>query len=510
MTTSQPPVRTLRTFDDQETFQQLMAERLRQSPWVLVSFGVHAIALLLVWALLPADPEKPQVAQVTMQDTTQREVERPEPPEKPEVKKEEIDPEVTPIEDVTVNENPTESDVPSEFDSADASAESAFPSSDQWNVAVGLNGGAAGGPYNRRGTGGGGGTGGPQTPPCVLRGLEWLAAHQDDDGRWDADGFMKHDDQALEVCDGPGNAVHDVGCTALALLAFLGENNTTRSGPYRTVVRRGVNWLRKQQQESGLIGGRMSHDYVYDHAIAAYALCEACGLSDSRLLQKPAQRALDYLESHRNPYGVWGYQPQDLTNDISVTGWAIMAYKSGKYFGMQVSDAALKNCDVFLDGVCDSTGRHGYRKAGEGSSRKPGRHGVEFPSEKTHALTAVGLFCRFFLGQDPREQSVMKASAKLLNTLPPVWDEQAGSIDHYYWYYATYALFQMGGSEWRRWQRAVEKVVPEHQHQQESQKNLYGSWDPVGAWGEDGGRVYSTAILTLTMQANYRYTPLVR
>ena len=33
---------------------------------------------------------------------------------------------------------------------------------------------------------------------------------------------------------------------------------------------------------------------------------------------------------------------------------------------------------------------------------------------------------------------------------------------------------------------------------------------PAGAWGEDGGRVYSTAILTLTMQANYRYTPLVR
>ena len=40
--------------------------------------------------------------------------------------------------------------------------------------------------------------------------------------------------------------------------------------------------------------------------------------------------------------------------------------------------------------------------------------------------------------------------------------------------------------------------------------NLHGSWDPIGAWGEDGGRVYSTAILTLTLQAHYRYTPLVR
>ena len=321
---------------------------------------------------------------------------------------------------------------------------------------------------------------------------------------------MKHDDQALEVCDGPGNAVHDVGCTALALLAFLGENNTTKSGPYRAAVRRGIGWLRQQQQASGLVGGRLSHDYIYDHAIASYALCEAYGLSSSKLLQKPAQRALNYLESHRNSYGVWRYQPHDQDNDISVTGWAVMAYESGRFFGLEVNESALQNCEVFLDQISDSSGRHGYREAGEGSSRKPGGHGVAFPTEQTHALTAVGLFCRFFLGQDPKEQPRMKASAKLLNQLPPVWDEQAGCIDHYYWYYATYALFQMGGDDWRRWRRAVERVVPRNQHQVVSEPNLYGSWDPVGAWGEDGGRVYSTAILTLTMQANYRYTPLVR
>ena len=509
MNTSQLPVRTHRAFDDQETFQQMMADRLRQSPWVLLSFGAHVAALLLVWALLPPAREKARAAQVTMQDVTQQQVALPEPPEKPEVKREDVDPEVTPVEDFVAQEDPMESDVPSEFDSADTSAQAAF-SSDQWSTALGLSGGAAGGPYNQRATGGGGGAGGRQTPPSVLRGLRWLAAHQDDDGRWDADGFMKHDDPSAEVCDGPGNAVHDVGCTALALLAFLGENNTTRSGPYRAVVRRGVGWLRKQQQRSGLIGGRMSHDFVYDHAIAAYALCEAYGLSRSKLLERPAQSALNYLESHRNSYGVWRYQPRDQDNDISVTGWAVMAYESGKFFGLQVNEDALRTCEVFLDQVSDSTGRHGYRVAGEGSSRKPGRHGADFPTDQTHALTAVGLFCRFFLGQDPKEQPRMRAAAALLNTLPPAWDERTGRIDHYYWYYATYALFQMGGGEWRRWRKAIEQVVPRNQHQEASQQNLFGSWDPVGAWGEDGGRVYSTAILTLTMQANYRYTPLVR
>ena len=339
----------------------------------------------------------------------------------------------------------------------------------------------------------------------------WLARHQDASGRWDCDGFMKHDDPAFAACTGPGNAVHDVGVTGLALLAFLGENNTMRSGKYRDNVKRGVKWLLSEQdKETGLIGGRAAHDYVYDHAIAAYALCEAYGLSEYKLLQKPAQKALEYLESHRNAYSVWRYQPRDDDNDISVTGWAVMAYKSGKFFDLQVNDQALKLAGVFLDNISDETGRHGYRKAGQLCGRKRGGHEIKFPAEKSEALTAVGLFCRFFLGQDPKETSVMNAAAKLINQKPPKWDEQDGSIDHYYWYYATYALFQMGGKEWTKWKRSLERAVGPHQHADAANTNTFGSWDPVGAWGDDGGRVYSTAILTLTMQANYRYTRLLR
>ena len=33
-----------------------------------------------------------------------------------------------------------------------------------------------------------------------------------------------------------------------------------------------------------------------------------------------------------------------------------------------------------------------------------------------------------------------------------------------------------------------------------------GSWDPDGAWGFSGGRVYSTAMMTLSLQVYYRYS----
>ena len=52
----------------------------------------------------------------------------------------------------------------------------------------------------------------------------------------------------------------------------------------------------------------------------------------------------------------------------------------------------------------------------------------------------------------------------------------------------------------------LETSVVKNQHRAAAEKNLLGSWDPIGAWGEDGGRVYSTAILVLTLEAYYRYT----
>jgi hypothetical protein len=456
---------------------------------------------------MPPKKEEKVVNKVEMTQQEETKVEEPPPPPPPETKPEEV------TDDVVVTENTvTEQQNEQAFDntpSDSTSKESAFDS-DQWNSAVGL-GGGAGGRYGGRGGGGKKGGGGKSYAENIDAGLQWLKNHQDEDGKWDCDNFMKHDDPSSDICDGPGNAVHDVGVTGLALLAYLGDGNTMRAGAYKDQVKKGVLWLREQQDpQTGLFGTAASHDFIYDHAIAAYAMCEAFGLSNYTLLKPTAQKGILYLEAHRNPYSVWRYQPRDNDNDTSVTGWAIMAYESGEFFGLTINKEALKLCGVWLDQVSDPSGVHGYSKQGEPSSRKPGDHGTKFPVEKGAAMTAVGLFCRFFMNQDPKEKPVMKAAADRLLERPPLWDEKAGTIDHYYWYYATYALFQMGGKHWTDWQKKLEVAVVKNQHKDKGKKNLYGSWDPKCAWGEDGGRVYSTATLVLTLEAYYRYSKLVR
>jgi hypothetical protein len=159
-----------------------------------------------------------------------------------------------------------------------------------WNTAVGLGGGAAGHFGGRKGGRKGLLKGGKTTAEAIEAALEWLRKHQDEDGKWDADEFMKHDTEG-EKCNGAGNPVHDVGLTGLALLAFLGDGSTMRTGPYREVIKKGITWLKEQQQENGLFGQNASNDFIYDHAIATYAMCEAYGLSDYKLLRQYAQTA---------------------------------------------------------------------------------------------------------------------------------------------------------------------------------------------------------------------------
>ncbi|MBL8749431.1 MAG: hypothetical protein JNK78_09730 [Planctomycetes bacterium] len=496
----------LPVWETEETFQDMMAEQLRHAPWLVLSAVIHVVIGLLLFVLIPPEEKKKIENKVEMTDTTQQEVVEPPPPPPPETKTEET------VETLEVTETQVTEKTEQAFDNVESDStakESAFDSN-QWNSAVGL-GGGAGGRYGGRGGGGkGGGKGGKSYAEAIDAGLKWLKDHQDEDGKWDCDQFMKHDTEG-EPCDGAGNAVHDVGVTGLALLAFLGDGSTMRSGPYRDVIKKGVIWLKNQQDPStGLFGTATSHDFIYNHAIAAYAMCEAFGLSNYQLLKDTAQKGINYLESHRNPYSVWRYQPRDNDNDTSVTGWCIMAYESGEFFGLTINKDALKYSAVWLDQVSDPTGLHGYTKQGEHSSRKPGDHGTRFPIEKGEAMTAVGLFARFFMGQDPKEKPIMKAAADLILSKPPLWDAKAGTIDEYYWYYATYALFQMGGSHWETWKKKLEPALTKSQHRDKAKKNYYGSWDPIGCWGEDGGRVYMTAIMVLTLEANYRYTKLVR
>ena len=77
--------------------------------------------------------------------------------------------------------------------------------------------------------------------------------------------------------------------------------------------------------------------------------------------------------------------------------------------------------------------------------------------------------------------------------------------DEYYWYYGTLSMYQYGGDEWNQWNEAMRDLLIS---EQSTNGNFVGSWDPRGAWGRYGGRIYQTALSTLCLEVYYRFLPL--
>jgi len=341
---------------------------------------------------------------------------------------------------------------------------------------------------------------------AIADGLAWLAAHQDADGKWDSDDFMKHDPPE-DKCDGSGDQLYDVGVTGLSLLAFLGAGYTDRDAApenkYAKTVRLGLHYLMQSQAEDGVFGTRATHSFMYNHAIATLAMCEAFWMTGNPRYRRPAQEGLNFMAMARNPRMAWRYEPRRGENDTSVTSWCVLALKSGQLAGLEVDLDAFAGARRWVEKMTDpESGRVGYNYPGGQPARPEGKQD-RFPAEKSQSMTAAGVLMRILLGDDPHKTEAIKKGASLCIEFPPMWD--GGSIDMYYWRYATLALYQIGGHDWRRWSRRMNRVATRTQHGPAAGSRS-GSWPPAGAWGGDGGRVYATSMMLLCLEAPLRFT----
>ena len=68
-------------------------------------------------------------------------------------------------------------------------------------------------------------------------------------------------------------------------------------------------------------------------------------------------------------------------------------------------------------------------------------------------------------------------------------------------------LMHTGGKRtWARWEPQIRDALASAQHKCGQEDCCQdGSWPPVGAWGADGGTVYSTALGALTLLTPHRF-----
>ncbi len=344
------------------------------------------------------------------------------------------------------------------------------------------------------------GGGGKQTEDAVRKALEWLQKHQSSDGRWDCaafDGCCK----GSTKCTGPGTTDYNVGVSALAMLAYLAHGETSGSGPYADTVRRGLSWLKGQQSSDGCVGPKNIEKHPYNHTIATMALAEAVAMGEYNY-KDAAQKAVNYLLACQNTKekgGGWRYHNYNIpgtasdengNNDTSVTGWALMALKSARVAELTVPDDAFERASLWLDSIYEAReykGVFGYLRKANGS--------LGLVHQSPYTTTSVGVLVRLLMGQN---KGVNEGTATLLEKTPD-WKNP----NLYYWYYATLALFQVGGDSWTQWNKPMKDSLCQNQETKGCQD---GSWDPAqDTWGDQGGRVYTTAMGALCLEVYYRY-----
>ena len=294
-------------------------------------------------------------------------------------------------------------------------------------------------------------------------------------------------------CDKLGGGPHyDVGVTGLALLALLGAG---QGNPYAQNVDKGVEFLVKSQDAQGMCGARASQHFIYNHIMATHALCEAYARTRKR--KEPAQKAVNFLLNARNPFMGWRYGMRPGDNDTSVTSWAIIALAAAQAAGLQVDPQAFTGAKAWVDKMTGPEfGQVGYIVRGSASARPEGLINV-FPAEKTHAMTAAGIITRLLANDDASAPGIQKG-AKLMAALKPAW--QRPQIDMVFWHHGAFALSKLQHPAWAPWRDAFTAALVSNQ------KND-GSWDPAGPWGPDGGRVFSTALMAISLQKAARSLP---
>ncbi len=198
-------------------------------------------------------------------------------------------------------------------------------------------------------------------------------------------------------------------------------------------------------------------------------------------VSEPTRRAVQFvLETAARP------RQRQRSEDTSVIGWLVMTIESARRAGIEVPRTTLDAAERWLDSV--------------GAPGAPGRYAYRAGEAPSAAMTAEAMFVRQLVGHQRTERRMQESADFILRT-PPKWGNNAPT---YHWYYATLALFEHQGDAWKQWNEAMVPALVDHQR---TEGGAAGSWDPQDEWSRMGGRIYQTAVCTLSLEVYYRYKP---
>lgn len=331
----------------------------------------------------------------------------------------------------------------------------------------------------------------------VDRGLAWLASQQQADGSF------------------PSLIGGQPAVTSLAVMAFLSRGHRPGAGPYGEILERAVTFTLSCQEPNGLIvfdklqsndivWDRRTHTATYNHAISGLMLGEVYGQGNQTLNEKikPAiELALLWArkQQQRPPnypvdVGGWRYLSRvsrtKPASDLSATGWFVMFFRSARNAEFEVPKEYVDDAIAFA--------RRCYDPRSGGFFYGP------HPEDRhvSRGMTGAGLLILTVSGI--RDEQIARSTGEWLLSHPlDEYNRSSGGHDrfHYGSYYASQAMYMLGGDYWRAFYPTLASTMMSGQQGD-------GGWDRENRNDGKYGRCYSTSLAILSLTPPYQLLPI--
>lgn len=347
----------------------------------------------------------------------------------------------------------------------------------------------------------------------ALRGLDWLAKQQQEDG-------------SFAVGTGEQGVTRaPVAMTALAALAFMSGGSTLGRGPHRENVARATEFLlekcfhprtfvrvvRTSDGSERDVKETLQYIFLPDdgtskmhgHGYATLALAQAYGSyridasygvgalekakDDQRRLRASLVEAVRLIELSQTRDGGWFYEPGDRDHEGSVTITMIQALRAARDVGVFVNKQTIDDAVKYV---------HGSQREDDGGF-KYSLHSTQH----SFALTAAAIATLNATG-DYDSRVIERGIEYMLDEDPVLNQDRRFAHDEHPYYARLYAAqayyFHRDPHLFERW---FELVVAE----------FAGDLDSSGAIGSSNyGKVYSTASACLILLLPDEYLPIFR
>jgi hypothetical protein len=310
---------------------------------------------------------------------------------------------------------------------------------------------------------------------------------------------------------------YPVAMTGLAGMALLMEGSTIREGKYSDNIRRAVDWLLENERTraNGLISNPNHPSeqgrYMYGHGFGLLFLASVYGDEEDKdrreKLKSVLKRAVKFTGDAQSTQGGWYYTSAKDGHDNDEGSVTITQLQALR----ACRNAGIPVPKVIIDKAKKYLERATTANGGVVYSLGRGGNGAPIGGERP-ALTAAAIACGFSAGEYKSE--VVKKWIKYCKGAIPIGQVARIGHDEYTHYYYAQAIYVMGDTGYAKLfpKSAESDRITWSKYRKDMFKFLKESQNKNGSWNRGGGwsvgPIYSSAVYLTILQLDKNTLPI--